>query len=479
MYIDYWIPVIDKKVPTLKALLKVEIPVDYKIFFKNQFIDTFKSDTTDLFINYSWSASYSDVIEPEYFSPPFASFLPHVIILPQKFNFAQAGSFETWSTFGDWQNEVLSGLSSLPQTEKTTINRLIEGINDTKEKVKILYNYLQDNTRYINITIETGGYIPYPASYVAENKYGDCKALTNYFKSVLDYAGIQSFYTEVFAGDKKTQIDKSFPSPQFNHIILCVPVHNDTIWLDCTSDEPFGYLGTFTQDRDVFLIDKKGSRLVKTPALLSDDVLEARKVEISKNIQNQTMAIISGCYRGGKYESLFLFSHFVNESVKLQTFRNHFVEDGFELIDFKLTEPGRDIPEIYLTYTAKTNKIYKYYGNDLLIDILTFPIPRFEDPGKRKLPVQIDYPVFKIDTLEYEIPLGYAVSDNLKNHEIVSEFGKYKIESVKKDRKVEIIKSFLIYPGMYSVSSYPGFYEFIRKVIDIEKANMIVANKKF
>lgn len=261
--IESWMPVIDRIVPTKKAILKVEFPADYKISFKSQFTDTFRADTTDSLIKYSWETSYRNIIESEFFSPPVTSFMPQVIIVPDIFKYDQPGSFESWLTFGDWHNGLLKGLSDLPQSEKENILTLIAGISDTRAKVKKLYNYLQDHTRYINVTIETGGLKPYPASYVAENKYGDCKALSNYFKAVLECAGIQSYYSKINAGDPKTYIDKNFPSQQFNHIILCVPVQNDTIWLDCTSDESFNYLGTFTQDRDVFIIDKGRSHFTR------------------------------------------------------------------------------------------------------------------------------------------------------------------------------------------------------------------------
>jgi hypothetical protein len=477
--IAYWIPVIDRKVPTLKAVLNVEVPADYKISYKNQFIDSFRADTSDLLIKYSWNTSYKDIIEPEIYAPPFNSLMPFVIIVPVLFNYDQPGSFESWSTFGDWHNNLLKGLSDLPQSEKNNILNLISGITGTKEKIKKLYNYLQDHTRYINITIETGGLKPYPASYVALNKYGDCKALSNYFKAVLECAGIQSFYTKVNAGDPKTLIDKKFPSQQFNHIILCVPVQNDTVWLDCTSDNPFNYLGTFTQDRDVFIIENGKSHFTRTPALSDRDVIEARKVVIRQNLQNQATAEFSDYYKGEEYESLFFLSHSVNESDKLRVFRNHFVEDGFELSDFSMTDPDRDTPGIFLTYSAWSNKVYRDYGNDLLIDVIPISIPQFEDPGKRKLPVQIDYPVFKSDTLEYEIPVGYASTGNFLNQEVKSEFGSYKIKSVLAGKKVEIIKSFLLYPGKYAIGKYSDFYNFIRKIIDIENTNKIVTTKQF
>ena len=55
-----------------------------------------------------------------------------------------------------------------PEKETSKINSLIKGIDDEKQKIRVLYHYLQDETRYINISLETGGLKPRRASYVAK-----------------------------------------------------------------------------------------------------------------------------------------------------------------------------------------------------------------------------------------------------------------------------------------------------------------------
>ena len=151
-------------------------------------------------------------------------------------------------------------------------------VTNKQEQIKILYHYLQDETRYVNISIKTGGLKPFPAAFVTEKKYGDCKALTNYMKAMLSHIGITSYYSKIFAADAVKNIDKSFPSQQFNHVILCVPFEKDTIWLDCTSKGPFNYLGTFTQNRDAYIIKKNSSFFAKTPVLKFKDVLDVISV---------------------------------------------------------------------------------------------------------------------------------------------------------------------------------------------------------
>src|SRR5690606_19691165 len=107
-------------------------------------------------------------------------------------------------------------------------------IPDPKEKAKKIYEFMQAKTRYISVQIGIGGYQPYSAEEVDRLGYGDCKGLTNYMQSLLRVAGIESYYSIVYAGAFKRDIIPDFTSMQGNHVILCLPFKNDTTWLECT-----------------------------------------------------------------------------------------------------------------------------------------------------------------------------------------------------------------------------------------------------
>ena len=49
---------------------------------------------------------------------------------------------------------------------------------DTREKIRVLYRYLQQNHRYISVQVGIGGMQPISASAVYTNGYGDCKGLS-------------------------------------------------------------------------------------------------------------------------------------------------------------------------------------------------------------------------------------------------------------------------------------------------------------
>lgn len=467
LHLDYWLPIIDTRVPTLSAKLSLRVPEDYKIEYNNRGIEEPSVETVGSRKIYRWTTSYSEIIKPETQTPLALSLLPSVLLTPHEFRYEKNGSFEDWIAFGNWQYELLDGLNELPESEKLKVEELIEGIEEEREKIRVLYHYLQDETRYINVSIETGGMKPYPAGYVCDNKYGDCKALTNYFKAILDYLEIPSYYTLVHAGDRVKKIDKNFPAQQFNHAILYIPQEEEDIWLDCTSKSAFDYLGTFTQNREVLVIDYNNSYFIKTPSLEPSEVLETRKIDMTYEPE-KTTAKFFNTYKGGFYETISQIERGYNASQKARIIRNHFVADGFHLKDYQLSTPARDTLEITLSYEATKQGIYKYYGEEILIENVEFSLPDFEKPENRKLPLQIDYPIHKTDTITYEIPVGYQLNIRQDSYSIQSKYGDYEFHVYEKEGKIKLIKSILLQAGDYSVSEYSDFYDFYAQVMTLE-----------
>jgi hypothetical protein len=476
IYIAYWIPLLDQDVPTLNASLTLEIPEDYEISFRNNLIIDPKIINGDKSKKYTWTASFKGLPEHEKFTPPAENFVPLVKIVPARFTFENNGSLKSWKDYGNWQYDLIRNLNDLPVDEINKINSLVRGVTDKNEKIKKLYHYLQDQTRYINITIETGGLKPYPASYVAKNKYGDCKALSNYFKSVLEIANIKSYYVNVSAGDPVDKIEQDFPSQQFNHIILCIPEENDTIWLDCTSDGPYNYLGPFTQNRFAFLIDSNDIHFVKTPLMTKEQVLCSRMIRVKPETKSLANLHFNNIYRGERFDYLFFLNRSVSQQRKEQIVKKEFVENGLDLKLWNIKESSRDSAFISLSYTAGAEKYYRRYGDELMVEILPINVPKFEIPAKREFPVQIDLPVYKIDTVDYYIPENYVVVSKPESDTVYSDYGEYNMLVMDFGNKIRIIKSFILYPGYYTNDQYKNFYNFFKMISQLENQNYIITN---
>lgn len=252
-FIPDWTPINFYDVGVEKVAYTFENESDVKITTKElNFDDNFIINKENLPNGFKYQLVNTQPISREILSPSLDTFIPKVLISSDKFQIAGFdGEFTNWNDFGKWMYEdLIRGRQEIPATEKTKIQELISGVESDQEKVRILYQYMQDKTRYINIAIGIGGWQPYPAEDVSTKGYGDCKALSNYMMSILKEANISSNYTVVY-GDRnfKRDIRPDFPSFQGNHVILQVPLENDTIWLECTSQlTAFNHLGNFTSD---------------------------------------------------------------------------------------------------------------------------------------------------------------------------------------------------------------------------------------
>jgi len=319
----WWTPVVDDELPTRSASLRVIVTgnIPFSRFEGN--ISGPLIDSAAAKISMEWSSSYEHPVKQEIFSRP-GKVNPFVIVIPRDFFYDIPGSTRDWRSYGEWQYHLIRDAEQLPGEEKNTISALIQGVTDKREIVKRIYHYLQDHTRYINVSIGTGGLKPYPAEYVSINKYGDCKALTIYLKALLSYAGIESFYANVYAGEQPMDLIPGFAGPQFNHVVLAVPLNKDTLWLESTAaTNPTGYMGTFTQNRTAFLVSEGKSRLVRIPALTREDNLAVTRLDYDIRLDGNAKVSVSSLFHGRYFEMLNQLHHDYTDHEKEQIIRDY------------------------------------------------------------------------------------------------------------------------------------------------------------
>jgi hypothetical protein len=473
-----WSPILYNNIPTRKAVLNIIIPknIPFKKYVNN-ITDGFRIDSTSANLLLQWTASYNKPVKAEIYSQP-EDIKPYVIVAPLNFQYGIEGSTKDWESYGNWNYRLCQDLDMLPTEEKNTISTLIKDVTDKREIVKILYHYLQDHTRYINVSIGIGGHKPYPASYVAQNKYGDCKALTNYMKAMLSYVGIESFYTTVYADEQPRQLIKNFSGPQFNHVVLVVPLKNDTIWLENTKNtNAFGYMGTFTQNREALLNGKDHSRLIRVPALKAEDVHVSYNMDFDLNILGSGKVKLNISFKGGDFEMFNELQADYNDVEKDRFIREYMPFDNYEVINWNLKKLHRDTARIELNAALNLNKFIKPLGNEYYFSIYPCRIPAFAPPANRILPVELPFPICKSYLIIYNLPAGYEMKSKFELVSIKTPFGTYESAINVYNSKIFVTKRFELYHGSYSLGQYADLYAFIQSVKDVDRKKIIIKPK--
>jgi len=101
-------------------------------------------------------------------------------------------------------------------------------------------------------------------------------------------------------------------------------------------------------------------------------------------------------------------------------------------------------------------------------------IPPFTTPAGRRLPVDIPFPVYNLDTLSYKLPEGYAMKTRPDSATILTRFGCYRLKITAAGNKIVVTKRFELFPGSYTIPEYPEFYNFIKSIKNIDEKRIII-----
>ena len=474
MHICDWSPVAYKNIPTLEATLRVNIPLEMNFRTYTREMPQYRLDTLESRVVLELSSAYPTPVKSEIYSIGNRQ-IPMVSIVPLEFTNENNGSWKTWQEYGDWVYGLIDGKDVLPESEQAIVTNLLKGVTDKREIVRRLYHYMQDHTRYINVSIGIGALKPYPAEYVCSNKYGDCKALTNYMKALLRYAGIDSFYSLIELDEFPDDFMTDFPSHQFNHIVLMVPMGNDTIWLENTSNiNPMGYMGSNTQNRYSLIISPGKSRLLKVPALSGNQVLEKKMMVFDLSKTEMTRVTIHNNYGGRDFEQFNSLNSQLNDNDKDRIIRQIMMFDNYEVNNWEIIKHNRDTARIDLNVNLSLNKFLNPMGNDLYFTLNPTGIPAFTNTANRTLPAFIPYPINIVDTLVYYLPENYALKNQSEPVSIRSDYGNYEHTVTASDGKVTVIKRFELYRGDYNIDQYPEFYQFIELARKADKSKIVI-----
>jgi transglutaminase-like putative cysteine protease len=473
-----WNPVNEFNVAVEKSkfTLVISKEVSNRYYEKNITSKVHIENTQDENI-YTWELTNQPALAEENFSPALSDITPVVLVAPAKVNVeGYQGDLETWTGFGMWINQLNADRNNLSAETKAKIRKMTEGITDERAKIKKLYEYMQNKTRYVSIQVGIGGFQPFDAETVDRLSYGDCKALTNYMKSLLDAAGISSRYTLVMAGDEKPSVEIGFPSNQFNHAILCVPLEKDTVWLECTSQRnPFNFMGTFTADRKVLITDNTGGHLVSTPTLTALSDLESRKVSVSLDNTGSGFASVKTTYSGATYDNYVpILMSDQTDRKKMVTRRIHI--PNFELDKFTIEETKSELPFVTEKLDLTINNYCTKVGEKMIL-CLNIMNKVNESPfqsASRKTPVSFKWPVFEIDTVTYELPQGYTMEKIPSQISIASDFGKYTTQVTKSGSTIQYVRTFEIYKGEYPVDKYDDIVIFFDKIVNADENKVML-----
>ena len=419
-------------------------------------------------------------LKDETFAPEPEKILPKVSFALSSFNLeGHKGGLTTWEDFGSWYySSLLAPVSTVTPEIKAEVAALnLQG--STAEKVKTLYQFMQNKTRYIFVALGIGGWKPMTADEVQKKGYGDCKALTNYMKTLLDAAGIPSYYSIITMNSSPVSFDADFPKMGGNHVVLVVPTENGNIWLENTSQTiAFNHMGFSTTGRNVLAVKPDGIDILQTPVYSAEESKEILSMNLKLNEDNSITSKASVKLTGSQYD---FGMPLVGLDAKQRTnyLKSQWSTLSLESIGLENLVNDKDKAVISFAADLKAVNYAKSVGSDKIFRA----VPVFADisllnDDERMLPVEIRFDTQDEYKFTFQMPEGYTISDIPSDVDLSTEFGNYSLKIKRKDDSNLLVERVLrLKKGVHPKEKYNDYIAFRKKIMSNDNAKILITKK--
>ncbi|MGI4864556.1 MAG: DUF3857 domain-containing transglutaminase family protein [Janthinobacterium lividum] len=440
LFYPNWHPQEEENVSLENATLQVTTPLPLR--FEEQLLPAGAASAPVVAGNqttYRWQLANRPAVEVEPLSPPLAEQLPAVHLAPATFEVqGYAGSLASWQSLGLWTYQLGKGRDQLPPALAAKMAQLLISDPDPRARARKVYEYLQSSTRYVSVQLGLGGWQTAPATAVATGGYGDCKALSNYTCALLKAAGLPAYVALVGAGSTHADVRASFPSSQFNHAILCMPLaaHGttpaDTVWLECTSQtDAFGYMGSFTGNRHALLLTPDGGHLVATPRYGAQANRQQRRTDLWLDATGSAKASVRTQRVGLAQDRYAQLLHDADPEEQKKYITNHLPVSHVTITSLRLAAtlaPGSPaLPGVVERLGLDLPGVATVAGRRLLLEpnLLGRLAALPAQVGPRQSPLALPPASLVQDTVRLHLPAGFKVDNIPEPVQLTSAYGTY------------------------------------------------------
>lgn len=476
VYPDFY-PQISYNQSVQNASYRLSVPGNVDVIYRSNRIGKTPEVTRhDEYKTYAWTGISLTASHPAY-NGDARSVVGYIESEPTVFECdGYEGRQDTWQNFGIWKNKLLQGRDNLPEDEKQKIIAMTRDAASPVEKIRILYDYLARNTRYVSIQLGIGGWQPIDAATVCRTKFGDCKGLTNYMKAMLAVAGIPSVYTCISVEEKR--LCPHLPGVhQLDHAILCVPLPADTLWLECTNAYlPFGYVHSDIAGHDAMLVDGGGGRLVRLPDYPDRCHRQSFHTRIQLDAQGNMTGVMTHRNAMRYYEkTLSLLS--MNEKQRVRELGGMLQGNPPRISSVHVTERKDSVPQLTCRF-AVMGQCGTVNGNRMFLTVNPYRRrPSVSPVASHAYPLYLTEGSLLTDTLEVLLPAGYVPERIPKSVSLTQPFGTFVSNVTVRDGRLLVCQSMLVRKGTYPREMHALWNEFLNQAGKADREMIVLVRK--
>ena len=467
-----FIPVTEPDVTLMSASYTISVPPGTELMYYSSMEPV--KETGEKADTYKWEVPQFHGYVHEHMMPSIYEKVPYLYVGPKSFTYSRTNGEQTdWNTVGMWLYGLQKDVCAVPDALRAKVGQLTAGASSDREKIKILYEYLRQNTRYVSIQLGIGGMKPFPVETVMNSGFGDCKALSVYMQALLSAAGIHSEYLIVNT-DRRDLFKDYYSVGQMNHAMLCVPMQKDTLWIECTNPRlPLGYRHDDIAGHEVVLVGEKGGQKVRVRPYPDSLRRSVESFEVALNADGSAHCVGLRHLVLDDVEAYVGFSALTDKtkfdaimganSLTPDNFRILSVTDNFE--DWVNMEDGEEyIPETDIRYEFDAAKYAKVSGDRIFLDLNPFAKQVRADRKQRVNDYVRSRMLIIEDAVSVKLPDGYTVESMPSSSTISSPFGTLQTDVAFADGKLNVVQTLTMNPGRFTKEEYDLYRTFAKDV---------------
>jgi len=361
-----------------------------------------------------------------------------------------------WRTYGQWVYNLQQDRQQLPDELRAKLHAMTDTCASAAGKVDVVRRFMGETTRYVNVSLGIGGYRSRSAEEVFRKGIGDCKALSNYFCAMLHELGLPSVYTLI--GEKR--ILKNMPNfQQFNHVIVQVPLPDDTLWVECTNPAfPSDYCPADFRGHDVLLITEKGGRLTRIPEATDQEHREIETTDVYIAPDGDAHIKLERLSEGRFFDAYLGLTEERSEELSKLMVRSLYLPHP----TVEYTGAERHGHSIVLTFSAASRGWARSGGSRLFIPLTPYTARKPEKTEPHVLDLRDEGGCLE-ETIRLHIPENYAIESLPESQVVETEFGSFHISVNRGDSCISVHRSLCIRGGLYDTAHYTAWLEFMQQ----------------
>lgn len=431
-----------------------------------------------------WRVTDRPAHDREPMGPSWAEQAPVVRAAPTTFETAGIrGDMSSWSALGTWYRRLKNGRDELSPSAAERMRRIVEGASTRRDSVRRLYRHLQKETRYVSVQLGIGGWQPFPTSYVQERGYGDCKALSNYMEASLKAIGVRSHPVLINRGVNAPPVPREFPNARFNHVVLAVPMAQDTLWLENTdTTAPFGHVAADIEDRHGLMVTSEGGVLEQTPASEPTANRQMRRATVELTPDGDATASVQTIYTGNQQDRIR--RRLVDRTPRERTkwLRRLIDVASFDLRNTDFSDVDAYQDTVHLPVELELPQYASQTGSRLFLPLNLMQrqthVPSEMEEPRTQTVHPFPYPFVDVDSIRYELPTGYEVEAVPDPVTITESFATYEAVVERRGdvllyrRRIEWREKTL------PPDQYEAYRELLRDVVKADQAQVVLVDEE-